>query len=549
MKLRSKLLVPILGSLFISFFGAYIFVDIQQTGKMKADYALKVESMTEYIATSNAAYVWNFDMIGLELTLNSFLKDREVVSAEILDPQGTTMSVVEGEDSAMASTVTEREILNADSVIGLARVSFTDRYFQEDLYKDRARFAVLFLIAFLVTGLVVSLLAGFVVSPILALTGIIRDISEGEGNLTSRIQVKTKDEIGLLSGYFNNFIEKLRLLVMELKKIGVASREIGNKLANNSQEASSTSEEIEAAVKSMQERTEYLSSEVIASVSTVEKINALMDDIVRLIENQASGISQSGSATTQMISSVASIESSTESKLTVTRNLSMLSRKANESIKENNDAMADIAKGTEIISDMIKVINDVASRTNLLAMNAAIEAAHAGDAGRGFSVVADEIRTLAEQTTQNSKSIGKSLTDIVTKIDVATELAKESNSVINDVGKGIVEVEEGMTETLSGLKEISTGNSQVVEAMGILNTLTTDITDASKNIQEGTARLLESFKQISDIAVENTNGIQETGTGISDINKTIAKLHDLSNENAETIRKLDDEMGRFKTEQ
>lgn len=549
MKLRTKLLIPILGSLFISFFGAYIFVDIQQTGKMKADYALKVESMTEYIATSNAAYVWNFDTIGLELTLNSFLKDREVVSAEILDPQGTTMSVVEGEDSAMASTVTEREILNADSVIGLARVSFTDRYFREDLYKDRARFAVLFLIAFLVTGLVVSLLAGFVVSPILALTGIIRDISEGEGNLTSRIQVKTRDEIGLLSGYFNNFIEKLRLLVVELKKIGVASREIGNKLANNSQEASSTSEEIEAAVKSMQERTEYLSSEVIASVSTVEKINALMDDIVRLIENQASGISQSGSATTQMISSVASIESSTESKLAVTRNLSMLSRKANESIKQNNDAMTDIAKGTEIISDMIKVINDVASRTNLLAMNAAIEAAHAGDAGRGFSVVADEIRTLAEQTTQNSKSIGKSLTDIVTKIDVATELAKESNAVINDVGKGIVEVEEGMTETLSGLKEISTGNSQVVEAMGILNTLTTDITDASKNIQEGTARLLESFKQISDIAVENTNGIQETGTGISDINKTIAKLHDLSNENAETIRKLDDEMGRFKTEQ
>lgn len=548
MKLRSKLLVPILGSLLVSFLGAYGFVDIQQTGKMRTGYALKVESMTEYIATSNAAYVWNFDTIGLELSLNSFLKDREVVQAEILDTQGTIMSAVEGSDSDLVSTVTEREILNADEVIGLARISFTDRYFHADLLRDRARFAVLFLIAFLVTGTVVSLLAGFVVSPILTLTGVIRDISEGEGNLTARIQVRTKDEIGMLSEYFNNFIEKLRLLVLELKNIGISSREIGNKLANNSQEASSTSEEIEAAVKSMQERTEYLSSEVAGSVSTVEKINALMDDIVRLIENQASGIIQSGSATTQMISSVENIEASTENKLAVTRNLSMLSRRANESIKKNNDAMVDIAKGTEIISDMIKVINDVASRTNLLAMNAAIEAAHAGDAGRGFSVVADEIRTLAEQTTQNSKSIGKSLTDIVSKIDAATELAKESNTVINDVGKGIVEVEEGMTETLSGLKEISTGNAQVIEAMGILNTLTTEITDASKNIQKGTGRLLESFKQISNIAVENTNGIQETSTGISEINKTIVKLHDLSNENADTIRKLDDEMGRFKTD-
>lgn len=548
MKLRSKLLVPILGSLLVSFLGAYGFVDIQQTGKMRTGYALKVESMTEYIATSNAAYVWNFDTIGLELSLNSFLKDREVVQAEILDTQGTIMSAVEGSDSDLVSTVTEREILNADEVIGLARISFTDRYFHADLFRDRARFAVLFLIAFLVTGTVVSLLAGFVVSPILTLTGVIRDISEGEGNLTARIQVRTKDEIGMLSEYFNNFIEKLRLLVLELKNIGISSREIGNKLANNSQEASSTSEEIEAAVKSMQERTEYLSSEVAGSVSTVEKINALMDDIVRLIENQASGIIQSGSATTQMISSVENIEASTENKLAVTRNLSMLSRRANESIKKNNDAMVDIAKGTEIISDMIKVINDVASRTNLLAMNAAIEAAHAGDAGRGFSVVADEIRTLAEQTTQNSKSIGKSLTDIVSKIDAATELAKESNTVINDVGKGIVEVEEGMTETLSGLKEISTGNAQVIEAMGILNTLTTEITDASKNIQKGTGRLLESFKQISNIAVENTNGIQETSTGISEINKTIVKLHDLSNENADTIRKLDDEMGRFKTD-
>jgi methyl-accepting chemotaxis protein len=548
MKLRSKLLVPILGSLLVSFLGAYGFVDIQQTGKMRTGYALKVESMTEYIATSNAAYVWNFDTIGLELSLNSFLKDREVVQAEILDTQGTIMSAVEGSDSDLVSTVTEREILNADEVIGLARISFTDRYFHADLFRDRARFAVLFLIAFLVTGTVVSLLAGFVVSPILTLTGVIRDISEGEGNLTARIQVRTKDEIGMLSEYFNNFIEKLRLLVLELKNIGISSREIGNKLANNSQEVSSTSEEIEAAVKSMQERTEYLSSEVAGSVSTVEKINALMDDIVRLIENQASGIIQSGSATTQMISSVENIEASTENKLAVTRNLSMLSRRANESIKKNNDAMVDIAKGTEIISDMIKVINDVASRTNLLAMNAAIEAAHAGDAGRGFSVVADEIRALAEQTTQNSKSIGKSLTDIVSKIDAATELAKESNTVINDVGKGIVEVEEGMTETLSGLKEISTGNAQVIEAMGILNTLTTEITDASKNIQKETGRLLESFKQISNIAVENTNGIQETSTGISEINKTIVKLHDLSNENADTIRKLDDEMGRFKTD-
>ena len=548
MKLRSKLLVPILGSLLVSFLGAYGFVDIQQTGKMRTGYALKVESMTEYIATSNAAYVWNFDTIGLELSLNSFLKDREVVQAEILDTQGTIMSAVEGSDSDLVSTVTEREILNADEVIGLARISFTDRYFHADLFRDRARFAVLFLIAFLVTGTVVSLLAGFVVSPILTLTGVIRDISEGEGNLTARIQVRTKDEIGMLSEYFNNFIEKLRLLVLELKNIGISSREIGNKLANNSQEVSSTSEEIEAAVKSMQERTEYLSSEVAGSVSTVEKINALMDDIVRLIENQASWIIQSGSATTQMISSVENIEASTENKLAVTRNLSMLSRRANENIKKNNDAMVDIAKGTEIISDMIKVINDVASRTNLLAMNAAIEAAHAGDAGRGFSVVADEIRALAEQTTQNSKSIGKSLTDIVSKIDAATELAKESNTVINDVGKGIVEVEEGMTETLSGLKEISTGNAQVIEAMGILNTLTTEITDASKNIQKETGRLLESFKQISNIAVENTNGIQETSTGISEINKTIVKLHDLSNENADTIRKLDDEMGRFKTD-
>jgi len=548
MKLRYKFLIPILGSLLVSFVGAYMFVDLQQTKRMKADYSLKVDSMTEYIATSNAAYVWNMDTSGLRTSLDSFLKDREVVRIEILDTQMNIMSAVDDTDPSLAAITKEGEILNSGEVIGFARISFTDRHFKDDLFRDRAQFGILFVVAFLVTGLVVSLLAGIVVSPVLALTGIIRDISEGEGNLTSRIQVRTKDEIGLLSGYFNSFIEKLRLLVMEMKSIGAASREIGNKLANNSQEASSTSQEIEAAVKSMQERTEYLSSEVIASVKTVERISALMDNIVKLIEDQSRGINQSGSATTQMISNVSSIESSTANKLAVTRNLSVLSRKAGESIKKNNNAMVDIAKGTEIISDMIKVINDVASRTNLLAMNAAIEASHAGAAGRGFSVVADEIRTLAEQTTANAKSIGKSLNDIVSKIDAATELAKESNAVIIDVGNGITEVEQGMTETLSGLKEISTGNAQIIDALGTLNALTADITGASKDIQDGTGKLLESFKQISGIAVENANGIQETGVGISEINKTILKLHDLSSENAETIRKLDEEMARFKTE-
>lgn len=548
MKLRTKLLTPILGSLFACFLFAFVFVDCAQTKKMRTDMAAKIEEMSEYIAISNAAYVWNIDTAGLGASLSAFLKDREVVRIEILDPSGNVMCMVEDADAPKDAAVSERDILNEGTVIGLARVSFTDRYLRADLLGDKVRLAVLFLIAFVVAGLVVSLLAGIVVAPLLALTRILRDISEGEGNLAARIEVGTKDEIGLMSGYFNSFIEKIRMLVIEMKNIGAASREIGKRLAENSQEASSTSEEIEATVNAMRDRTDYLSSEVIASVKTVELIDSRMGEIVRMIENQARDIGQSGSATTQMISNVSSIESSTASKLAITRSLAMLSRRADESIKKNNDAMVEIAKGTEVISGMIKVINDVASRTNLLAMNAAIEAAHAGEFGRGFSVVADEIRTLAEQTTQNSKSIAKSLTDIVSKIGQATTLAQESNTAITDVNAGIADVEQGMTETLSGLKEISTGNEQIIGALGTLNTLTAEITTASKDIQEGTAKVLDSFKHISDIAVENASGIQEMSLGVSEINKTIGKLHDLSGENAETINKLDDEMARFKTE-
>lgn len=548
MKLRSKLLAPILGSLFACFLFAFVFVDYAQTKKMKADTATKVEEMSEYVAISNASYVWNIDTTGLEASLNAFLKDRDVVRIEIIDLVGNVMSMVEDADAPKSPVVSERDIAYMDSVIGVARISFTDRYRRADLLGDKLRLAAIFVIAFAVAGLVVSLLAGVVVSPVLALTRILRDISEGEGNLAARIEVGTKDEIGLMSGYFNSFIEKIRLLVIEMKNIGSASREIGKRLADNSRDASSTSEEIEATVKAMKERTEYLSSEVIASVKTVELIGSRMDEIVRMIENQARDIGQSGSATTQMISNVSSIESSTASKLAITRNLAKLSRRADESIKKNNDAMAEIAKGTEVISGMIKVINDVASRTNLLAMNAAIEAAHAGEFGRGFSVVADEIRTLAEQTAQNSKSIARSLTDIVAKIGQATMLAKESNTAITDVNDGISDVEQGMTETLSGLKEISTGNEQIIGALGTLNSLTADITVASKDIQEGTAKVLDSFKHISDIAVENSSGIQEMSLGVSEINITIGKLHDLSGENAETINKLDDEMARFKTE-
>lgn len=299
---------------------------------------------------------------------------------------------------------------------------------------------------------------------------------------------------------------------------------------------------------SMNERTDFLQNEITSSSDQMTHINQFIERVVRMIEDQAAAVNESSASIEQMIANVSNIEKSTENKLSVIHELETHAIQLEKDMVLNVQDMEATFDSTVVISEMISVINKVASQTNLLAMNAAIEAAHAGEFGKGFSVVADEIRTLAEQTASNAKNISSSLGEIVGKIDKTTKQTQNSSITITRVIGGITDVTDGMNETMSGLKEIAIGNQQITESLSELNRMTQEIKSSGTEMQKDSHSIENSFSKITGKMNENKQGINEISQGVKEISNSMLTLSNLSNQNAKNIETLELELSKFTTE-
>ncbi|MBN1646885.1 MAG: methyl-accepting chemotaxis protein [Spirochaetales bacterium] len=546
MKLRFKLLLPTLAAVLVGF-SAFIFVyNIVQDKKAGVEIQTEIGKLSELVITANTSYVWNYDSIGLQESLDSFIKNDQIVGIEILDTSNLVMA--KAEDEAPENLYEKKVDIVRDGLnIGQAKIVFTDYYIRRE--KDAViRLIILILvIIFAVVVTVLVFISRMVTLPVNRLTCIVRDMAEGEVNLAVRMPVKGNDELSRLSGYFNTFLDKLREIVLSLKKVGSDSKSLSITLDQNSQSVSASSVEMNAAVDEMSERMDFLNNEVAGSNQNIGRIHSFISRVVDMIQEQAAGVSESSAAVEEMIANVANIESATESKMLLIRTLEEKARNLEEGSARNAVAMDETYRSSEHISEMISVINNVASQTNLLAMNAAIEAAHAGEYGRGFSVVADEIRKLAEQTSENAKRIGETLIKVIGGIQDAADMTKKSTAAINEVINGISDVNNGMDETMSGLKEISIGNRQITESLASLTRITEEVRTSGEGMREGTDLVDSSMKKITEIISENRNGINDVVNGIAAISRSITTLSELSGQNSNYIRVLDEEIEKFST--
>jgi len=546
MKLRAKVLIPIGIVFFVSFSAFIFFLALDQSNKKRANLNQEMDTMTELVGTTNVAYLWNMDIGGLEQSLTSFLKSPAIVAVEIQDTSGKAVATLEDKEKPGELIVKTVEILHEGAKIGVANVTFTDAILRDEVQGIILQLVILGVFVFALLMTVLYFVTNLFTKPIGTLLGIVKDMAQGEGNLAVTIPVESRDEIGVLSGHFNNFLGKLRTIVVNLRDVGMKNRTLGSNLESSTRDISSSSVQIAASMKSMGERTNYLYEQIRLSSDGIVGINMSIDKVVEMIDAQAAAVNESSAAIEEMIANVANIERSTENKLALARKLESMAQSSEESMRANVKEMDEISQSTRTISEMTKVINNIAGQTNLLAMNAAIEAAHAGDYGRGFSVVADEIRKLAEQTSSNAKTISGSLGNIVKRIQGASVLTKNSSESITQVIRGIGDVALGMDETMSGLKEISLGNKQITEALTDLNKMTGEVMTSGRQMREGTGKVEETFGLITEIANENKRGIGEMSVGIDSISSAMVTIAKLSVENSGTLVDLDQEINKFK---
>jgi methyl-accepting chemotaxis protein len=208
----------------------------------------------------------------------------------------------------------------------------------------------------------------------------------------------------------------------------------------------------------------------------------------------------------------------------------------------------EIARESEGLLEINAVMENIASQTNLLSMNAAIEAAHAGEAGKGFAVVADEIRKLAENSGEQSKTISTVLKKIKDSID---KITRSTDSVLNKfeaIDSGVRTVSDQEENIRNAMEEQGAGSKQILEAIGQLNEITRLVKDSSTRMLEGSQQVIQESKNLDMVTQEITNGMNEMATGADQINVAVNRVNTISGENKGSIDILVKEISKFKVE-
>ncbi|MDR2417674.1 MAG: methyl-accepting chemotaxis protein [Treponema sp.] len=372
----------------------------------------------------------------------------------------------------------------------------------------------------------------------------LKDIAEGD--LTKDISVHSRDELGDLVHYLNFTVDKIKRLIVTIKKEALSLTQTGTELAANMKESAISINEISSNFQTVMECMLSETTGFETNVEAMEEVTKNIETFNTQIEKQTSYVSQSSTAVEEMLANVQSVTQTLVDNEENIAKLAETSEIGRNGLLEVASDIQEIARESEGLLEINTVMENIASQTNLLSMNAAIEAAHAGEAGKGFAVVAEEIRKLAESSDEQSKTISGILQKIKSSIDKIMKSTEKVQWKFEAIREGVMKVTEQETIVRIAMEKQDEGSKSILESISGLNETTNEVTKSAHVIENRSHEVIKESRALEALVKEISGNMQEMASGIKQIDTAVNRVNDISMENKNQIGILMTEVSRFK---
>jgi len=373
---------------------------------------------------------------------------------------------------------------------------------------------------------------------------LVDDIAE-KGDLRSRINITILDDFGMLTTSMNKLMNQFSSIITEIKNGASAVSGSADSISSTVHDASTELEKMTSAFTHISET----SGRQLQLISTTEE--SLMslatdsDTVKKHVLEQASSIQQTSASISEMSANISSVAETARKAASVSENLTVTSAQGKEAVALAVDSMKEIQISSAEVQDMVRVIQRLASQTNLLAMNAAIEAAHAGTYGTGFAVVANEVRTLANSSAKSTKDIQTHIKEMIAKIDGGVEAITQAGTSFSGIAQKVKENGELVRTISSAMEEQRTNAEETMKSTNEVVGAIQAIKELAEKESSNAEQVSSSMKQVVAASQTVAAAVQNSISAVTNVKESVVKVDESAAGNKDTVSKMQNMVNNF----